>query len=70
MSYVRPDYPTKRDFKAAVAAGVKHETYNPSRMFETAQNGRDVIEGPHYPKPHKWYAAVVVQNGVVIKITG
>lgn len=70
MSYVNPDYATKKAFKAAVAAGVKHETYNPSGVFNAPQNGRDVIEGPHYPKPHRWYAAVVVENGIVIKVTG
>lgn len=68
MSYVDPDYPTKKAFKEAVARGVQHRTYNPSGMFPTQQNGEDVIEGPHYPKPHRWYAAVVVKNGVVEKV--
>ena len=70
MSYVDPNYPTKKAFKQAVEAGVQHRTYNPSGMFPTPQNGSDVIEGPHYPKPHKWYAAVEVENGVVIKVKG
>ena len=68
MSYVDPDYPTKKAFKAAVDAGVKHETYNPSGMFPTRKDGNDVIEGPHYPKPHRWYAAVTVKDGYVIKV--
>jgi hypothetical protein len=66
MSYVRRDYPTKRAFLEAVKAGVPMDTYNPSGMFLTVQNGTDVVEGPHYPKPHKWYAAVVVRNGYVV----
>ena len=70
MSYVNPDYKSKKDFKAAVAAGVKHRTYNPSGMFPTPQNGPDVIEGPHYPKPHRWYAEVIVQDGIVVKVKG
>ena len=70
MSYVNPNYKSKKEFKAAVVAGVVHETYNPSRRFETPQNGRDVIEGPHYPQPHRWYASVEVKNGVVTKVTG
>lgn len=65
MSYVDPNYATKKAFVAAVRAGVPHRTYNPSGMFPTQQNGRDVIEGPHYPKPHKWYAAVEIRDGVV-----
>jgi len=70
MSYVDPNYKSKKDFKAAVVAGVIHRTYNPSGMFPTPQHGTDVIEGPHYPQPHKWYAAVKVENGVVVKVTG
>jgi hypothetical protein len=66
MSYVDPDYPTKKAFIAAVKAGVKHHTYNPSGMFQTPQNGWDCIEGLHYPKAHKWYAIVEVRDGVVV----
>ena len=70
MSYVDPDYKSKKAFKEAVNQGAKHTTYNPSGMFPTPQHGTDVIEGPHYPKPHQWYASVVVENGVVVKVTG
>ena len=68
MSYVDPDYKTKKEFKQAVESGKIFRTYNPSGMFETPQNGNDVIEGPHYPKPHKWYAEVVVENGIVVRV--
>ena len=68
MSYVNPDYKSRKEFKAAVDSGVKHRTYNPSGMFPTPQHGSDVIEGPHYPKPHRWYASVVVQDGIVVKV--
>lgn len=68
MSYVNPNYKSKKEFKEAVLAGVVHETYNPSGMFPTTQNGSDVIEGPHYPKPHKWYASVVVEDGKVARV--
>ena len=49
MSYVNPNYASKKAFKGAVKAGVEHRTYNPSGMFPTTSNGSDVIEGPHYP---------------------
>ena len=68
MSYVDPNYPTKKAFKEAVVKGVKHYTYNPSGMFPVEKNGNDVVEGPHYPKPHSWYAAVEVVDGVVVKV--
>lgn len=68
MSYVDPDYPTKKAFRTAVEAGVQHSTYNPSGMYETPQNGTDTVEGPHYPKPHKWYAQVIVKDRIVVKV--
>lgn len=66
MSYVDPNYKTKKEFVAAVKAGVEHRPYNASGMFAAPPNGMDVVEGPHYPKPHRWYAAVGVKDGVVI----
>lgn len=99
MSYVDPDYKTKKEFKEAVerqnryfemkqAADANgplsvsavnlsaefpkepriHRTYNPSGMFPVPANGSDVVEGPHYPKPHRWYAAVIVRDGIVVKV--
>lgn len=65
MAYVDPNYKTKKEFITAVKAGKLHTTYNPSGMFPTCQNGNDVIEGPHYPQAHKWYATAHVQNGIV-----
>ena len=66
MAYVQRNFKTKKEFIASVKAGDKHYTYNPSGMFETTKNGLDVVEGPHYPKPHRWYASVVVKDGVVV----
>lgn len=31
-------------------------------------NGRYCVEGPHYPKPHTWYASVKVEDGVIVKV--
>lgn len=66
MSYVNPDYPSKKAFKAAVAAGKRHEVYN-AGPFPEPQNGTACIEGPHYPKPHRWYASVIVRDGIVVE---
>jgi len=69
MSYVDPNYKSKKEFKEAVnVLGKRPSTYNPSGMFPTPQNGEDTIEGPHYPQPHKWYARVKVENGIVVKV--
>ena len=68
MAYVDPDYKSKKDFKAAVVTGAKHYPYNLSGIFPERENGRITIEGPHYPKPHKWYADCDVVNGVITKV--
>jgi len=72
MAYTVENFPTKKALKAAVAAGEVESlrTFNPSGMFPVTQFGRDVIEGPQYPQPHRWYAEVVVEGGVVVKVTG
>lgn len=67
MAYVDPNYKTKKEFVEAVKSGVQHRTYNPSGLFPVTQNGSDVVEGPHYPQPHRWYASVEVRDGVVVK---
>jgi len=65
--YVDPDYKTKKDFIAAVKAGKRHKPYNPSGFYFVPQNGSytGIVEGPHYPRPHKWYSRVVIKDGIV-----
>jgi hypothetical protein len=68
MAYVDPNYKRKKDFKTAVLAGVQHTPYNPSGMFPVLRDGRVSVEGPHYPKPHTWYADCDVEDGVIVKV--
>lgn len=37
-------------------------------MGQPKDNGREFVEGPHYPALHTWYAAVEVVNGLVVKV--
>lgn len=30
--------------------------------------GTVYLEGPHYPKPHTWYAQAELKNGIVVKV--
>ncbi len=65
--YVSPNFPTKKRLKEAVAAG------EPVAVFEPGIDGGiytgDVsVEGPHYPKPHSWYARVRMVNRKVVKV--
>ena len=31
-------------------------------------NGDIFCEGPHYPEPHRWYAACTAKDGVIVKV--
>lgn len=72
MAYVRPDYPTKKAFKAAVLRGVLLRPYSPGPYgVPEAASGHVTIEGPHYPKAHSWYARcdVDLDTGYITKVT-
>ncbi len=68
--YTRPAFPTKKALKEAVKQGDVISVYNYSMPSFVTLNGTDVIEGPEYPKPHRWYAQVKVVDGLVIEVTG
>jgi hypothetical protein len=65
--YTSIDFKTKKEFKAAVAAGKKVTLFAPG-LGTPNDNGTETVEGPHYPKPHTWYAQVEVKDGVVTKV--
>lgn len=65
--YTRVDYPTKKALRDAVARGDNVRLYAPG-IGTPATNGTEFVEGPHYPKPHTWYAQVTMQDGRVIKV--
>jgi len=67
VAYVDPNYPTKKALKEAVAAGKDVYIFSPG-PFGAPQNGTTAVEGPHYPKPHTWYATVEVKDGKVVKV--
>jgi hypothetical protein len=65
--YVDPNFKTKKALKEAVKNGDEVTVFSPG-PFPCPQNGDVPVEGPHYPKPHSWYAVVVVKDGVVVKV--
>lgn len=67
MAYVSPNFKTKKALKEAVAAGQHVEVFSPG-PFPAKSDGRETVEGPHYPAPHSWYAQVEVKDGVVTKV--
>ena len=69
MSYTTVNFPTKKSLKAAVATG-EPVTVQRELMSGQLPTGRVYLEGPHYPQPHTWYAAAIVNEyGVVTKVT-
>lgn len=70
MAYVNPNFKSKKALKEAVANGDKVEVFAPGPLGGP-YNGRSKVsvEGPHYPKPHSWYAVVNVdEDGYVSKV--
>jgi hypothetical protein len=65
--YTSVDFKTKKAFKEAVASGQRITLFAPG-LGTPAVNGRESVEGPHYPKPHTWYARATMKDGVVIKV--
>ena len=66
--YTSPDFKTKKALKEAVLAGKQVCVYNPGLGGEPPTSGTVCVEGPHYPKPHTWYATVTLENGVIVRV--
>ena len=67
--YTVEDFKTKKALKEAVAAGVFVGVYQPGPFGGGCiTDGVQFLEGPHYPKPHTWYAQATVVGGKVVKV--
>jgi len=66
-SYASKNFKSKKDFREAVLSGKQISLYNPG-MGEPPMNGRATVEGPWYPEPHRWYAEVMVKDGIVVGV--
>lgn len=65
--YTAVNYKSKKALVEAVKRG------DPVRIFAPGSgtpvtDGIETLEGPHYPEPHKWYARVKMENGLVKKV--
>jgi len=61
------NFKTKKEFREAVKAGKQITLYSPGLGIPKA-NGKDFVEGPHYPEPHRWYAMVEVKDYIVVSV--
>ena len=73
MAYTTVNFPSKAAAKRALANGEEFGVFNPGAPLTPPIprdfTGQVAVEGPHYPKPHRWYAEATVENGVVVKLT-
>jgi len=67
--YTDRNFKSKKALKEAVAAGEAVTFFQPGGMVLEPTDGEVTIEGPHYPKPHTWYALCKVKDGKIIKVT-
>lgn len=69
--YTDRNFKTKKELKEAVANGEEITYHQPGGLFglnANSMNGTVAIEGPHYPKPHTWYATCKVEDGVIVSV--
>jgi hypothetical protein len=72
-TYVYPNFKSKKALKDHVAKGLPVTFEGQSIAVQTPDYSKftgTILDlcGPHFPEAHKWYANVVLENGVVKKI--
>lgn len=65
--YTSKNFKSKKALKDAVAAGEKVTLFAPG-LGSPIDNGWDTVSGPHYPEPHRFYAQVLLKDGIVVKV--
>ena len=67
--YTRRNFRSKKELKAAVAAGEEVTYYQPGPFGgNEPRDGTFCCEGPHYPEPHRWYATCEAKDGRIVKV--
>jgi hypothetical protein len=67
--YTSKNFKSKKDLKAAVAAGERVTYFQPGPFGgNEPKDGSFCCEGPHYPQPHKWYAQCTAKDGVIVSV--
>ena len=65
--YCEINFKTKKELKEAVKSGKKIGIFAPG-LGTPKTDGKEFLEGPHYPEPHKWYAEVEMKDGIIVKV--
>lgn len=67
MTYVHPNFKTKKALKQALKDGERVNVFQPG-LGSIRDNGAVYLEGPHYPKPHTWCAEGTMKDGALVAI--
>lgn len=69
MTYTVKNFKTKKLLNEALAKGEEIRCYQSGLGPDLSDyTGTVCLEGPHYPKPHTWYARATLENGIVTKV--
>lgn len=74
--YTERNFKSKAELKRALAAGETVKVWSPGKNW-FGHGGTSIaesekapvkvfLEGPHYPKPHSWYASGMLYQGALV----
>ena len=64
MAYTGENFKSKKALRDAVSFK-SIPVYQSGPFGPGIRDGSCCIEGPHYPKPHSWYAEVTIVDGCI-----
>lgn len=68
--YTHTNFKSKAALRRALAEGEEVTFFQPGPFGggDPVLDGVIYLEGPHYPKPHNWYAKATVKDGLIVKV--
>ena len=66
--YVSPNFASKAALRRAIADGQPVTVFSPGGMGVVPITGTAIVEGPHYPVPHRWYGKVTIVDELVVAV--
>ena len=68
--YTTINFKTKKAVKEAIKNGDEIGVFQPGPFGRGVETGSQTVylEGPHYPKPHRWYGEGQLEEGNLISI--
>ncbi len=67
MTYVDPNFKTKKALREAIRDGLSVNVYEPG-LGDIPENGTVYLEGPHAPAMHTWYAVGTMKDHNLVKV--